>query len=376
MSSKAFAPAKLGNLTLANHLVMAPMTRCRALGGVPNELMAEYSRQRATTGLIITEGTSPSANGMGYARMPGLYTQEQATNWQRVTETVHHHGGHIFVQLMHAGRIFHGHNLPEGAEGVAPSAIAAAGQMWTDQAQMQDNGTPRALRTEELATLRDEFVRGAQLALEAGFDGVELHGAKGYLLEQFLSPHSNQRTDAYGGSVQNRARFVLEVTKAVADAIGAERTGIRLSPWGVASDMPHYPEIDETYAYLAEELQKIGVVYLHLVDHSSMGAPAVPAETVAAIRQKFTNTLILAGGYNTVAQVDAALEGHADLVAIGRPFISNPDLVERLKAGQPLAEADQATFYAPGPNGFADGYTDYPTADGQPAGTFSPTYEA
>ncbi|WP_046244236.1 alkene reductase [Hymenobacter terrenus] len=377
MSNKAFEPAKLGALTLANHLVMAPLTRSRAPGNVPNELMAEYYRQRATAGLIITEGTAPSANGLGYARIPGLFNQEHVTNWQRVTETVHHHGGHIFVQLMHVGRVFHPHNLPAGAEGIAPSAIAAAGEMWTDQEQMQPQPVPRALRTEELAQLRDEFVHSAKLAIEAGFDGVELHGANGYLLEQFLNPHSNQRTDEYGGSVQNRARFVLETTRAVAEAIGAERTGIRLSPWGVFNDMGTYPEIDETYAYLAEELQKIGVVYLHLVDHTSMGAPAVPAETVITIRQKFTNTLILSGGYDNLASINEALEsGRADLVAIGRPFISNPDLVARLKAGLPLAQPEPSTFYAPGPNGFADGYTDYPTADGQPAGTFSPSYEA
>ncbi|WP_210520634.1 alkene reductase [Hymenobacter terricola] len=376
MSNKAFEPAKLGPLTLANHIVMAPMTRSRAPGNVPNELMAEYYRQRATAGLIITEGTSPSADGLGYARIPGLFNREQVTNWERITETVHHHGGHIFVQLMHAGRVFHPLNLPEGADGVAPSAIAATGQMWTDQQQMQDQPAPRALTTEEVAKVRDEYVHSAKLALEAGFDGVELHGANGYLLEQFLNPASNQRTDEYGGSVQNRARFVLEVTRAVAEAIGADRIGIRLSPWGVFNDMPNYPEIDETYTYLAEELQKIGVVYLHLVDHQSMGAPAVPAEVVPLIRGKFTNSLILSGGYNTVAQIDAALDGAADLVAIGRPFISNPDLVERLQKGLPLAESDQATYYAPGPNGLADGYTDYPVADGQPAGTFSPTYEA
>ncbi|MET4076374.1 alkene reductase [Hymenobacter sp. UYCo722] len=376
MSSKAFEPAKLGNLTLTNHLVMAPMTRSRALGNVPNELMAEYYRQRATAGLIITEGTSPSADGLGYARIPGLFNQEQATNWQRITETVHHHGGHIFIQLMHAGRVFHPLNLPEGAEGISPSAIAAKGQMWTDQQQMQDQPTPRALRPEEIAKVRDGFVQSAKLAIEAGFDGVELHGANGYLLETFLNPASNERTDEYGGSIENRARFVLEVTKAVAEAIGPERTGIRLSPWGVFNDMAAYPETNETYAYLAEGLQKIGIVYLHLVDHQAMGAPAVPAEVVPLIREKFTNTLILSGGYDNVEQIDAALAGNADLVAIGRPFISNPDLVERLEKGLPLAESDQATYYAPGPNGFADGYTDYPTADGQPAGTFSPTYEA
>ncbi len=377
MTHKAFEPATLGPLTLTNHIVMAPMTRSRAPGNVPNELMAEYYRQRATAGLIITEGTSPSADGLGYARIPGLFTQEHVVNWRRITQTVHHHGGHMFVQLMHTGRIFHGLNLPEGAEGVAPSAVAAAGEMWTDQEQMQAHPTPRALTTEELSRVRDEFVHSAKLALEAGFDGVELHAANGYLLEQFLNPTSNQRTDDYGGSVQNRARFVLEVTRAVAEAIGPDRTGIRLSPWGMASDMPHYPEIDETYAYLAEELQKIGIVYLHLVDHASMGAPAVSPATVETVRAKFTNTLILSGGYNTVAAIDEALtSGQADLVAIGRPFLGNPDLVERLKNDQPLADFDPATLYAPGPNGFADGYTTYPTADGKPAGSFSPDYVA
>jgi len=371
MSKNLFEPAQLGSLTLANRLVMAPMTRSRALGNVPNELMAEYYRQRASAGLIISEGTSPAPNGLGYARIPGLFNQEQVENWRRVTEGVHHLGGHIFVQLMHAGRVGHGLNLPEGAELVAPSAIASAGQMWTDQQQMQDHPVPRALRTDELATVRGEFVQSAKLALEAGFDGVELHAANGYLLEQFLHPSANQRTDEYGGSVENRARFVLETAAAVVAAIGAERVGIRLSPWGMGAgnDLLHYPEIDETYAYLAEELQKLGLVYLHLVDHSSMGAPTVPAATVAAVRAKFTNTLILSGGYQTLEQIEKALAGAADLVAIGRPFISNPDLVERLKNGVALAPYDPATFYAPGPDGFAQGYTDYPSALETPATT-------
>ncbi|GAC1374575.1 MAG: alkene reductase [Hymenobacter sp.] len=372
MSKKLFQPAQLGPLTLANHVVMAPLTRSRALGNVPNELMAEYYRQRATAGLIITEGTSPSADGLGYARIPGLFNQEQATNWQRITETVHHHGGHIFIQLMHAGRISHTLNLPAGAEVLAPSAITAAGQMWTDQEQLVPHTTPRAIRADELARLRDDYVQAAKRAIEAGFDGVEVHSANGYLLSQFLNPHANQRTDNYGGSVQNRARFVLEVVQGVADAIGAERTGIRLSPWGTDADMPHYPEMDETYAYLAEELQKLGIVYVHLVDHSSMGAPAVPAETVATIRRLFTNTLILSGGYDAERAEEALQSGRADLVAFGKPFISNPDLVERLKTGAPLTALDPNTLYTPGP----EGYTDYATADGQPAGTFSPSYQA
>ena len=373
MSNKAFEPTQLGPLTLANHIVMAPLTRSRAIGNVPNELMAEYYRQRATAGLIITEGTSPSADGLGYARIPGMFDQEQATNWQRIIETVHHHGGHIFLQLMHTGRIAHSLNLPAGAEVVAPSAITAAGEMWTDEQQLLPHTTPRAIGTDELARVRDEYVHSAKLAIEAGFDGVEVHSANGYLLSQFLNPHSNQRTDEYGGSVQNRARFVLDVVRTVAEAIGTERTGIRLSPWGTDADMPHYPEMDETYAYLAEELQKIGIVYVHLVDHSSMGAPAVPAETVTTIREKFTNTLILSGGYTTVEAIDEVLaSGRANLVAIGKPFISNPDLVERLKTGAPLAPLDPDKLYTPGP----EGYTDYPTADGQPAGSFSPNYVA
>lgn len=358
MPHKAFEPATLGSLTLKNHLVMSPMTRNRALGNVPNHLMVEYYRQRATAGLIVTEGTSPAPEGLGYARIPGLFNEAQVTQWTKITEAVHEQGGRIFVQLMHAGRVFHPLNLPEGTFGVAPSAVAAAGVMWTDQQQMQPLPVPRALLTEEIAGARDAYVKSARLAIEAGFDGVELHSANGYLLEQFLNPNSNRRDDAYGGSVTNRARFVLEVTRAVAEAIGKERTGIRLSPWSVFNDMPHYPEIDETYTYLAEELQKIGVVYLHLVN-----PPSVPAGTVNGIRSKFTNALILSGGLHTLAAIDDALEhGRADLVAIGRPFISNPDLVERLKTGRPLAAPNPATFYAPGPKGFAEGYTDYAAA--------------
>ncbi len=367
MSTNLFSPVQLGPLTLANRLVMAPMSRSRAVGNLPNALMVEYYRQRATAGLIITEGVAPAADGLGYTNMPGLFNQEQVAGWQRVTAAVHQRGGHIFAQLMHAGRMFHPLNLPEGAEGVAPSALAAPGDIWTTQQQMQPTGTPRALGTAELARVRDEFVRSARLALAAGFDGVELHGANGYLLEEFLHPVSNQRTDAYGGSVANRARFVLEVAQAVAAAIGPERTGIRLSPWGLFGGMEPHPEVNETYAYLATELQKIGLVYLHLVDHASLGAPAVPPATVATIRDRFTNTLILSGGYHTLAGIEAALHDQADLVAIGRPFIGNPDLVERLRDGVALTPPNPATFYAAAPSGWAEGYTDYPTANGQAA---------
>ena len=299
-SSIAFAPTTLGRISLSNHLVMGPMTRSRALGSVPNAMMAEYYRQRASAGLILTEGTAPSPSGLGYARIPGLFNAEQVKGWRLTTEAVHAAGGRIFVQLMHVGRIFHSLNLPQGAEGVAASTVAAAGDMWTDQEQMKPNGTPRALTTLEVATVRDEYVRSATLAIEAGFDGVELHGANGYLLEQFLHPRTNQRTDTYGGSARNRARFVIEVARGIADAIGADRTGIRLSPWSTFNDMAHFPETDEQYGYLAGELQKIGIVYVHLVDHSRLAGLAQAAATIKVIRSAFTGRYISSGNYTTV----------------------------------------------------------------------------
>jgi N-ethylmaleimide reductase len=363
MTHRAFEPAQLGPITLANHIVMAPMTRSRALGSVPNDMMAEYYRQRAGAGLIVTEGTSPAPEGLGYARIPGLFTAEQVAGWRLVTEAVHGAGGRIFVQIMHTGRIFHELNLPEGAEGLAPSAIAAPGEIWTDQAQMKPHGSPRALAPEELTRVRDEFAHSAELAIQAGFDGVELHAANGYLLEQFLSPEANRRTDSYGGSVANRARFVIEVARAVADRIGAERTGIRLSPWGRNGGLTHYDEIDETYVYLATELQAIGLVYVHLVNQADPALAANTARTASAVRGVFTNTLILNGNFHTVDAIDDVLaSGRADLVAIGRPFLSNPDLVQRLRTDAPLAAPQPATFFSPGPGGFADGYTNYPAA--------------
>lgn len=360
-TSKLFTPTKVGAIELKNHIVMSPMTRCRAIGNVPNDLVAEYYKQRAGAGLIITEGTSPSPNGLGYARIPGIFSEEQVEGWKKVTSAVHGAGGKIFVQLMHTGRISHPLNLPEGAEVLAPSAVKAAGQMWTDAAQMQDFPTPKAMTAEEIQSTKAEFIAAAKNAVEAGFDGIELHGANGYLLEQFLSPVSNIRTDNYGGSVENRARFVLEVAKGAAEAIGKEKVGIRLSPYGVASDMPHYSEIDATYEYLATELSKIGIAYVHVVDHSAMGAPAVPLAIKETIRKAFKNTFIHAGGYNQKTAEADIESGLYDLVAFGRPFISNPDLVERFKNNWPLsADLDMNTFYSAD----AVGYTDYPVYKG------------
>lgn len=336
---------------------MCPLTRSRAIGNVPNDLMATYYEQRATAGLIITEGTTPSPNGLGYTRIPGVFSPEQIEGWKKTTSAVHKKGGKIFLQLMHTGRISHELNLPAGAKILAPSAVKPSGQMWTDAKQLQDYPVPLAMTAEEIASTRAEYVQAARNAIAAGFDGVELHGANGYLLEQFLSPVSNIRTDGYGGSIENRARFVLEVATEVVSAIGKEKTGIRVSPYGVASDMPHYPEIDATYDYLSTSLNKLGLVYMHLVDHSAMGAPAVPLAIKQTIRNNFKNTIILAGGFNKESAEAAIESGLADLVAFGRPFINNPDLVERMQNGWPLnQDLKMDLFYTPG----EAGYTDYP----------------
>ena len=354
---KLFTPIKLGSIELKNRVVMAPMTRCRAIGNVPNELMADYYSQRASAGLIITEGTAPSPNGLGYARIPGCFSKEQVEGWKKVTTAVHHKSGHIFLQLMHTGRISHQLNLPDGAQIIAPSAVKASGQMWTDTMQLQDFPIPKQMNDDDLLLTLTEYVVSSQHAIAAGFDGVELHAANGYLLEQFLSPISNLRTDKYGGSIENRCRFVLEVVSSVAEAIGKDKTGIRLSPYGVASDMPHYPEIVETYTYLAEELNKLGIIYLHLVDHSSMGAPEVPVEIKGIIRTRFKNALILSGGYDR-DNAEAEIENcQADLIAFGRPFINNPDLVKRMANHWPLSQNLQMDLFY---SAEAKGYTDYP----------------
>ena len=351
-----FQPTQLGKLPLANHLVMAPMTRNRATPGHDvTDIMAEYYAQRATAGLIVTEGIGPSKNGNGYARVPGIYTPAQIEGWKKITAAVHEQGGKIFAQLMNTGRVAHAVHMEQGAEILAPSSLAAAGQIYTDTLGMQNHPTPREFTTEEVKDAIQEFVQAAKNAIEAGFDGVELHGANGYLIEQFLRPTSNQRTDEYGGSVENRARFALETAEAVAAAIGAEKTGIRLSPYGVFNDMPYDPTYDESYAYLAEHLNG-KVVYVHLVDHTSMGAPAVDEAIVNVIREKFKGTLILSGGYDKARAEEALQSGKADLIAIGRPFLANPDLVERLKTDAPLNAPDFSTFYTPGEKG----YTDYP----------------
>jgi N-ethylmaleimide reductase len=354
--SSLFSKAKIGSLALQNAVVMSPLTRSRAVGNIPNDLMAEYYGQRATMGLIITEGTSPSPNGLGYTSIPGIFSDEQVAGWKKVTTAVHAKGGKIFVQLMHSGRIGHQLNLPAGARVLGPSAVKAAGEIYTAEG-MKEYPVPQEMSASDIIAAQAEYVKAATNAVQAGFDGVELHAANGYLLEQFLRPNSNTRTDTYGGSRENRARFVLEVAEATIAAIGKDKVGIRLSPFGAASDMHDYPEMEADYGWLAGKLNALGLAYVHLVDHSAMGAPAVPASMKATFRSTFKNTLILAGGYDAkTAEADLAA-GKADLIAFGRPALANPDLVERLKTDATLNAPDMTTFYSPGPKG----YTDYPT---------------
>jgi N-ethylmaleimide reductase len=352
-----FAPYTLGSIPLANRIVMAPMTRNRAIGNLPGELIAEYYAQRASAGLIITEGTAPSANGLGYARIPGIFDEAQAAGWRLTTAAVHAKGGRIVIQLMHTGRIGHPANMSAGARIVAPSAVAAAGSpIWTDTQGMQPHPVPEAMSLDDIAATIEEFVHAARLAIAAGFDGVELHAANGYLLEQFLNPAANHRTDAYGGSPENRQRFVVEVARAVAAAIGGDRLGIRLSPYGVFNEMADFADMDDFYGTLAGALNELGLAYIHVVDHSAMGAPPVPASVKARIRAAFTRTIILAGGYDLARATADLNAGKGELVAFARPFIANPDLVAKLRSGAPLRAPNQETFYTPGPVG----YTDYP----------------
>ncbi|MEZ4315942.1 MAG: alkene reductase [Myxococcota bacterium] len=358
MSSPLFTPTTLGPLTLPNRIVMAPMTRSRATPDhVPTPIMAEYYASRADAGLLVTEGVAPDANGCGYARIPGLWNQAQVAGWKAVTDAVHAKGGRIFAQLMHTGRVGHPLNLPEGAEILAPSAVPLAGEMYTDQEGPQPYPTARAMTDAEVEQALEGYVQAARNAIAAGFDGIELHGANGYLIDQFLSPNSNQRTDDWGGSIQGRGRFALEAARRTAAAIGPERVGIRLSPFGVFNGIAPWDTVEADFAWVARQLREVGLAYIHIVDHSSMGAPAVSDAVKTALRDGFGGTIVLSGGYDKErANADLSAD-KGELVAFGRPFLANPDLVERLRTDAPLNAPDFGTFYTPGPKG----YTDYPT---------------
>ena len=356
-SFSLFTPLRLGALEAPNRLIMAPLTRMRAgQDRIPTPLMAEYYSQRASAGLIITEATAVSQQGTGCPNTPGIYTDQQVAGWQRVTEAVHHAGGRIFLQLWHMGRISHPSFQPGGGLPVAPSAIAPqSGQVLTETG-MRPYVTPRALETEELPGVVLQYSNGAQRAKIAGFDGVEIHNANGYLLDQFLRDGTNRRIDGYGGSVGNRARLTLEVAEAVVEVWGADRVGIRFSPGGVFNDM-HDSNPLATFGYVLRELNRVHLAYTHLIvsteDDLRHGAVPVP---LAALRQEFQGPLIVANGFNRETATRAIAEGVADAVAFGRLFLANPDLPERFRLNSPLNSPNEATFYG----GSERGYTDYP----------------
>lgn len=351
-----FQPYDLGTITLANHIVMAPLTRNRAGAGlVPGELAATYYAQRATAGLLITEATQISEQAQGYQDTPGIYTQAQIDGWRKVTDAVHAKGGSIFVQLWHVGRISHVDLQPGGAAPVAPSAIRAETKTFVNNG-FADVSEPRALELQEIPGIIDDFRKASANAIAAGFDGVEIHGANGYLLEQFLKDGANQRTDEYGGSVENRARLLLEVTAAVKEEIGADRTGVRISPVSPANAIS-CSDPQPQYDYVADQLSALGIVYLHVVEGATGGPRDISPFDYDSLRRRFKNTYIGNNGYDLPLATAQLEEGKADLFAFGRPFIANPDLVERLKTGAPLVSLNPETLYGGG----AAGYTDYPS---------------
>lgn len=359
-----FRPARLGRLTLANRIVMAPLTRNRAgPGNVPQPLNAEYYAQRATAGLIISEAAQVSPQGVGYPATPGIHSPEQVAGWKGVTEAVHARGGRIFLQLWHVGRISHPSLQPDGAAPVAPSAIKPEGNAFTYQG-LQPFVTPRALETAEIPGIVEQYRAGAKNALAAGFDGVEVHGANGYLLDQFLRDGTNRRSDAYGGSVENRVRLLLEVTRAVAEVWGADRVGVRVSPANPFNDMSD-SDPRATFNYVARALAPLGLAYLHVVQGriGEQGFQGV-AFDFRALREAFGGAYMANGGFDGPRAMAAIGAGDADFVAFGVPFLANPDLPERLRRGGPFNPPDVARFYG----GDHAGYTDYPFLEGAPAG--------
>jgi N-ethylmaleimide reductase len=358
-----FTPIQLGPHTLPNRLVMAPMTRSRAgEGNVPSDLAVTYYEQRASAGLIVTEGTQVSPQGMGYMGTPGIHSDAQLDGWRKVTAAVHAKGGRIFAQLWHVGRISHPALQPDGALPVAPSAIAAEGHTYTATGP-QDHGTPRALELDEIPGVVAQFAHGARVALAAGFDGVEIHGANGYLIDQFLRDGTNHRTDSYGGPIENRARFLVEVTTAVANVWGADRVGMRLSPLGAFNTMSDSNPM-ATFGYAAAALDRFGLAYLHAAMlPGALDATSPDHAMVRLLREKFHGPLILNGGYGRDTGNAALAAGLADLISFGVPFLANPDLPERFAENAPLNNPKPDTFYMGG----ASGYIDYPTRNAVPA---------
>jgi N-ethylmaleimide reductase len=351
-----FSPTTLGALQLRNRIVMAPMTRSRAAAdGMPTPIMVDYYRQRASAGLIVSEGIAPSADGLGYCRTPGLYSEAQVEAWRPVTAAVHEDGGRIVAQIMHVGRIANALNKPAGSHTVAPSAICARGKIYTDQQGMQAFDAPRTLTLEEIEGVIDDYRRATENAFDAGFDGVELHCTSGYLPAQFLSTGSNQRTDQYGGSVENRTRFVLQVLDAMASVDGAGRVGLRICPDNPFNDN-HDDNPQQTYDYLLQSIQHKELAYLH-----AMRFPKGRVNCIALGQQYMGDRLIGNESFDFEEAQSAVAAGELTAVSFGRSFIANPDLVERWAHGLPLASFDLATLYTPG----AEGYSSYPRAQAQ-----------
>jgi N-ethylmaleimide reductase len=364
--SPLFTPFQVGAITVPNRLALAPMTRSRAKnpGNVPTDSMVKYYVQRASAGLLITEGSQVSKQGVGYIDTPGIYSAEQVAGWKKVTDAVHAAGGRIFIQLWHVGAIshpfFHNGELPVAPSAVQPQEVKA----FTGKGQ-EEIPTPRALETSEVKTVVEDFRKAAENAKAAGFDGVEIHGANGYLIDQFIQSSTNQRTDEYGGSVENRARFALEVVQAAVDVLGADRVGIRLSPTGNVGGI-HDENRLATFSYVTEQLNKFGLAYLHVIEAlpgHPMAAKAGQEPVGPALRNIFTGPFILNGGYTQETAEKALANKEADLIAFGVPYIANPDLVERFEQGAALNTPDQATFYG----GDDKGYIDYPTLQEQTA---------
>ncbi|MSU91004.1 N-ethylmaleimide reductase [Rhodobacteraceae bacterium 2CG4] len=364
MTAKLFTPARAGAIDLSSRIVMAPLTRNRAddATGEVGDLHVEYYAQRATAGLIVTEATQISPEGKGYVQTPGIHTEAQADAWKRVTDAVHARGGRIVVQLWHVGRISHTSLQPDGQAPVAPSAVAAEAQTFTAQG-FEPVSAPRALALDEIPRLIGDYRHATRMARRAGFDGVEVHGANGYLLDQFLKTGANRRTDAYGGSVENRARLLLEVIAAVAAEWSADRVGLRLSPFSPANGIDD-ADPTATFSHLIGRLNSFGLAYLHMIEGAT-GGPRELAEghSLDALRALWDGVYMGNNGYDRQLALDAVETGAVDLVAFGRPFIANPDLVARLERDAPLAQPDPETMYGGG----AEGLTDYPALDGRRA---------
>ncbi|VWD34033.1 alkene reductase [Burkholderia contaminans] len=355
--SQLFTPVRVGRYTLENRLVMAPMTRSRAaFDGTPGEWAAEYYAQRSSLGLIVSEGTQPSDDGQGYLTTPGIYTDAHVAGWKAISDRVHARGGRLFIQLMHVGRMSHPDNTPHHRQAVAPSAIAPNAPMFTMKG-MLDIPAPRALTLDEVRATVNDFRIAARRAIEAGADGVEIHGANGYLIQQFFAPNANTRTDAYGGSIENRARFAIEVAAAIADEIGADRTAIRVSPGNTLGGLDEGAEGPELYRHLATELDRLGLAYLHVMHQGNEAL-------LADLRARWNGTLILnrPGRTRDAIGTDVA-SGLADLEAYGQMVLANPDFVTRVKTGAPMNDARRETFFG----GDARGYVDYPALDGAAA---------